>query len=406
MPMKDTIREADPGSAAKGLFLPADLAKMDEAMAVPLTPHVESTLNGAIRSNSTRFVDKSIPDLMFLMDNGKKIPDGAMSRVLKSIKVPGILEDARTGEKIDYLTAAYDLRRGHATYVNMLGFPIQVGAEMKARAIKETGGGEEGKYVARPFGFYTPQQMSPHLALHNAIDNQTAAAMGVEGAKDNPNIIIDNTQDSIESYKNANRTQDFPSMRTTDLRIKETINLPKNIEMPKFDTESVDKELRVSRFLGALNKIDFTKGSGKLKGAAALTTTGAISMIDPVDAAVTGVTRSNIMGMAASETLAPSDTQRDLPEKVSQIYDIPLQEAYKMSEVDLQKLDDKYEQRMRGAAEGQEEVARKASVAPVAASENKRFEEMRQRASLQNLQDSLAANKPRFDTGEPIPTTP
>lgn len=36
---------------------------------------------------------------MFLTDDGKKIPEGAMSRVLKSIKVPGILEDARTGEK-------------------------------------------------------------------------------------------------------------------------------------------------------------------------------------------------------------------------------------------------------------------------------------------------------------------
>ena len=404
MPMKGTIRPADDGSAAKGLFLPADLAKMDEAMAIPLTPHVEGTFNAAIKSNSARFKDKSIPDLMFLTDDGKKIPEGAMSRVLKSIKVPGILEDARTGEKIDYLTAAYDLRRGHATYVNMLGFPPQVGAEMKARAIKEVGAGEEPKYIAKPFGFYTPQQLSPHIALHNAIDNQTAAAMGIEGAKTDRNILLDPNQDAIETFKNVNRSQDFPTIKTVEMRNVAPVDLPSNITLPEVTAnEPVDTQLRNSRFKGALNKIDWNN----LKGGAAVATTGVLSMIDPVDAAVTGVTRSNILGMAASETLAPSDTGLDLPEKIAEAFGMSKQDAYSLSEVELNKLDRLHTQRMQRSQEAQSEVASAASISPVTASEEKRFEGMRSQArNLRDLQDSLASSKPRLDTGEQPTITP
>jgi len=407
MPMKGTIRAADAGSAAKGLFLPADLAKMDEAMAVPLTPHVEGTFNSAIKHNTARFQNKPMPDFMFLMDNGKPIPQGAMSRVLKQIKVPGILEDARTGEKIDYLTSSYDLRRGHATYVNMLGFPVQVGAEMKARAIKEIGAGEEGKYVAKPFGFYTPQQLSPHIALHNAIDNQAAAALNIPGAGTDKNILINPDQDIIATFRGVNRPEDFPSIKTTEMANVPSVNMPTNIidaTLPEVTGENpVDAQLRKSMFKGAMQKIDFNK----LSVGATVAGTGVMSMIDPVDAAVTGVTRSNIAGMIASETVRPTETGLDLEEKVAKAYNLNPQDVYGMPEVDLQKLDRLHNERMKRQSEEQTEAAAMASLAPVTASGNQVIEEMRSRTiKLRDLQNSLAQNKPQLDSGEPTSTLP
>ena len=394
MPMKGTIRDADTGSAAKGLFLPADLAKMDEAMAVPLTPHVEGTFNAAIKHNTARFQNKPMPDFMFLMDNGKPIPEGALSRVLKQIKVPGILEDARTGEKIDYLTSSYDLRRGHATYVNMLGYPPQVGAEMKARAIKEVGAGEEPKYIAKPFGFYTNRQLDPHIALHNAIDNQTAAALNIPGAGTDKNILINPDQDIIATFRGVNRPEDFPSIKTTEIANVPSVNMPTNITdvtLPEVTGDNpIDDQLRRSKFKSAFQKIDFNK----LSAGAAVAGTGVMSMIDPLDAAVTGITRSNVAGMVASETVRPSDIGLDLQEKVAKNYNLNPQDVYGMREVDLQKLDRLHNERMQRQSEEQAEVAAMASLAPVTASESQRFEEIRSRANnLRDLQNSLAQNK-------------
>ena len=394
MPMKGTIRDADTGSAAKGLFLPADLAKMDEAMAVPLTPHVEGTFNAAIKHNTARFQNKPMPDFMFLMDNGKPIPEGALSRVLKQIKVPGILEDARTGEKIDYLTSSYDLRRGHATYVNMLGYPPQVGAEMKARAIKEVGAGEEPKYIAKPFGFYTNRQLDPHIALHNAIDNQTAAALNIPGAGTDKNILINPDQDIIATFRGVNRPEDFPSIKTTEIANVPSVNMPTNIidvTLPEVTGDDpVDAQLKKAAFKSAFQKIDFNK----LSAGAAVAGTGVMSMIDPLDAAVTGITRSNVAGMVSSETVSPSDIGLDLQEKVAKNYNLNPQDVYGMREVDLQKLDRLHNERMQRQSEEQAEVAAMASLAPVTASESQRFEEIRSRANnLRDLQNSLAQNK-------------
>lgn len=397
MPMSGTIRSADEGSASKGLFLPAELAKMDEAVAVPLTPHVEGTLNAAIEHNKTRFVDKQMPDLMFLTDDGKKIPNGAMSRILSQIEVPGILEDARTGEKINFLTSAYDLRRGHATYVNMLGYPLQTGAEMKARAIKDVGAGEEATYVARPFGFYTPQQLSPHIALHNAIDNQAAAYMGVEGAKTDKNILLNPNQDSISTYKGLNRSADFPVIATTEIANVPSVDLPQNLDvpLPSTGTDEVDVQLKNSKFKNAFNKIDFTK-LGLAVGA------GGVALLDPVETAVAGLTRSSGAGFTASLTVEPSDTSLDLPEQVSQVYGIPKQEAYAMSDVRLQQMLDRQTKQQRQAAEQQAVVAGMAPTTPVTQFEEKRFEDIRSRTM--DLQNALESNR-KFDNGQlsPLP---
>lgn len=391
MPMSGTIRSADEGSASKGLFLPAELAKMDEAIAVPLTPHVEGTLNAAIEHNKTRFVDKQMPDLMFLTDDGKKIPDGAMSRILKQIEVPGILEDARTGEKINFLTSAYDLRRGHATYVNMLGFSLQTGAEMKARAIKDIGAGEEATYVAKPFGYYTPEQLSPHIALHNAIDNQAAAYMGVEDAKTNKNIFINPNQDSIATYRGLNRTADFPAISATEIANVPSATLPQNIDvpLPSTGTDDVDVQLKNIKFKNALNKV-----IPKLAVAGGATS---LALMDPVETAVAGVTRSSGAGFAASLTVQPSDTTMDLPEQVSQAYNIPKQEAYAMSDVRLRQMLDRQAQQQRQAAEQQAVVAGMAPTTPVTKFEEKRLEGIRSRTM--DLQNALESRR-RLDNGE------
>lgn len=295
MPMKETIRAADEGSVSKGLFLPAGLAKMDEAVSIPLSPHVESMLNSALESNKSRFGDKDMPDRMFLLDNGKPLPEGSLSRVLKSIKVPGILEDARTGEKYDYLTGSYDLRRGHATFVNMLGFDPIVGAEMKARAIKVQGSGTEGPYISKPLGSFTAQQLGPHIALHNAILEVFARASGVEGAGLNKGIIFDPREDILESSIKANRLADMPTMNVTEMsevRIPGA-SLPSNITLPaepEFDADTpapaAKKSLSLSQMAEALNSAASSKtvktGAGMLAGAAGVTAL----MTDPAEAAV------------------------------------------------------------------------------------------------------------------------
>jgi len=289
----------------------------------------------------------------------------------------------------------------------MLGFPPQVGAEMKARAIKEVGAGEEPKYIAKPFGFYTPQQLSPHIALHNAIDNQTAAALKIPGAGTDKNVLINPDQDIIATFRGVNRPEDFPSIKTTEIANVSSVNMPTNImdtTLPDVtENEPVDTQLRNSRFKGALNKIDWNT----LKGGAAVATTGVFSMIDPLEAAVTGVTRSNVAGMVASETVRPTETGLDLEEKVAKAYNLNPQDVYGMREVDLQNLDRLYNERMQRQSEEQAETAAMASLAPVTASGNQMIEEMRSRTiRLRDLQNSLQQNKPQLDNGEPTSTLP
>ena len=317
MPMQGTIRDADEGSVSKGLFLPADLAKMDEAMSIPLSPHVESMLNSAIESNKSRFGNKEVPDLMFVGNDGKPLPKGSLSRVLKSINVPGILEDARTGEKFDNLTAAYDLRRGHATFVNMLGFSPQTGGEMKARALKEVGGGEEPKYIAKPFGFFTAQQLSPHIALHNAILEVFARASGIEGAGLNKGIIIDPQQDILEESLTINRLADLQTINVTDMgqvRIPGA-ELPSNIVLPAEPTADVptsspsspESRASLKDLLGAFN--DSLSSKEVKTGVAIVGGAGAagLAMMEPAEAATSmaAETTAETATRQAIRTLAP-----------------------------------------------------------------------------------------------------
>ena len=201
MPLNGTIREAAEDSVAKGLFLPAGIMKMDEAFAIPLSPHLESVLNGSINSINERFPDPedALPDRMFLMDNGKPIPKGALTRVLKQIEVPGILQDARTGESIDFLTGAYDLRRMHATGVFMLGYPPDIGGAMKGRVIKNLQSGTEGPYIAIGFNTFTAEQFEPHIAYHNFIDKSFAGSLGIEGGGVRGTVMVSPSQDVVSA---------------------------------------------------------------------------------------------------------------------------------------------------------------------------------------------------------------
>lgn len=274
MPMNGTIKEAAEGSVSKGLFLPAGITKMDEAFAVPLTPHVESALNASIDSNSSRFVDRSIPDRMFLMDNGNPIPEGALSRVLKQIEVPGILEDAVTGEPINFLTAAYDLRRAHATGVNQLGYSVEVGAKMKGRAIKAATAGDEPRYVATGFRFHTAEDLTPHIAWHNFIDKAFAGAAGIEGGGVLGNVIISPEQDVLGKGIAANRVSDLMTMDVNDMSnvmIMPT-SIPGNIALPAAPGDVTEEAIRdqADRFVKNLSGKTFKNPKFRMVGPALL----------------------------------------------------------------------------------------------------------------------------------------
>ena len=277
MPMRGTIKPADPASSAKGLFLPAGITKMDEAFSVPLTPHLESTLNGSINSINERFGDGDIPDRMFLMDDGKPIPKGSLTRVLKQIEVPGILEDARTGEPIDFLTGAYDLRRAQATGVYQLGFSVETGAKMKGRAIKIATAGDEPRYVAPGSSFFTDEDLTPHVAWHNFIDKSFAGAAGIEGGGVRGTIMISPAQDVVTAGIEANRMSDLLTMDVSEMGdiVIPTAKLREGLILPPApaDTEDVSEDFlrrQADSFAKNLKNKNFTTPKFRMVGGAYL----------------------------------------------------------------------------------------------------------------------------------------
>ena len=94
-------------SASWGFFLDTDTpgVKMDENLNIAVGPRTYNVLQQALDVSPAN--DRNL----FVNPDGSPIKKGDMTRVAKLIKVPGIMTDELTGNKLDTLQEAYDLRR-------------------------------------------------------------------------------------------------------------------------------------------------------------------------------------------------------------------------------------------------------------------------------------------------------
>jgi len=140
-------------SSSWGFFLDTDTpgVKMDENLNIAIGPRTYSIMQQAL--NVSQANDRNL----FVNPDGSPIGKGEMTRVAKLIKVPGIMTDHETGEKLNNISEAYDLRRMWVTLA-LNEFPGQgdkVGAA-QGRAIGATtkGGGAVKEYYNPSPGFY------------------------------------------------------------------------------------------------------------------------------------------------------------------------------------------------------------------------------------------------------------
>lgn len=140
-------------SASWGFFLDTDTpgVKMDENLNIAVGPRTYNILQQALG------VSEADDRNLFVNPDGSPIKKGDMTRVAKLIKVPGIMTDELTGNKLDTLQEAYDLRRMWVTLA-LNEFPGQgdrVGAA-QGRAIGAVtkGGGAVKEYYSPSRGFY------------------------------------------------------------------------------------------------------------------------------------------------------------------------------------------------------------------------------------------------------------
>ena len=185
------------GSVAPGIFISGDFTKMDAAIDIPASSHVHGILTSALESNKKRFGSTTnVPNLMFLTDEGTALPKGAISDLLKKIKVPKIIQDKQTGDYLDYFTSAYDMRRYNSTIAYKARFPLQVMAQMKGRAITSmVGAGSEGVYPSPMTALYDEVDLEPHERLSTIIHDQLSKKLNIENQK-----TLTSNQDLIENY--------------------------------------------------------------------------------------------------------------------------------------------------------------------------------------------------------------
>ena len=147
------LSKAEKRSASWGFFLDTDTpgVKMDENLNIAIGPRTYNILQQALDISQAN--DRNL----FVNPDGSPIGKGEMTRVAKLIKVPGIMTDELTGQKLDTLQEAYDLRRMWVTLA-LNEFPGQgdrVGAA-QGRAIGAVtkSGGAVKEYYSPSRGFY------------------------------------------------------------------------------------------------------------------------------------------------------------------------------------------------------------------------------------------------------------
>ena len=222
------------GSVAPGLFISGDLTKMDSAIDIPVSSHIHGILQSSLKSNKERFGSTSnVPNLMFLTDEGTGLPNGAISKLLKKIKVPGIMQDKQTGEFLDYFTSAYDMRRYNSTIAYKARFPLETMARMKGRAITSiVGAGSEGVYPSPITGLYDKVDLEPHERLSTIIHDQLNNKLNISSEN-----TISSNQDLIGNYTKSTSKNNL--VQTVSKGIGQSFGVTEDLSASDFKTPTV-----------------------------------------------------------------------------------------------------------------------------------------------------------------------
>mgnify|MGYP003124436235 CR=1 FL=1 len=141
-------------SAAWGFFLDTDTpgVKMDENLNIAVGPRTYNIMQQALAVSPAN--DRNL----FVNPDGSPIGKGEMTRVIKEIKVPGIMTDELTGRKLNSFQEAYDARRMWVTLAlnEFPGEGNRVGAAQgRAVGAVTKGGGAVKEYYSPSRGFYS-----------------------------------------------------------------------------------------------------------------------------------------------------------------------------------------------------------------------------------------------------------
>lgn len=141
-------------SAAWGFFLDTETpgVKMGENLNIAIGPRTYNIMQQALAVSPAN--DRNL----FVNPDGSPIGKGELTRVIKQIKVPGIMTDELTGQKLDSLQEAYDGRRMWVTLAlnEFPGEGNRVGAAQgRAVGAVTKGGGAVKEYYSPSRGFYS-----------------------------------------------------------------------------------------------------------------------------------------------------------------------------------------------------------------------------------------------------------
>ncbi len=200
----DALKKAEKGSVSPGIFIPPALTKMNAPINIPANPYVTGFIASQMQSNIA--IGENVPDVMFLDDKGKPIPNGKITKVLQNIgEVDGILFDNETGKGINRLTSAYDLRRIFATAAFFKNYSLVEAGRAVGRPIKEQAGAQ-AIYAAMAPGIYSQEQFKPVMGVGTYYWEQLGEAMGLK-----PGEILAPDQDVVQAYIDAKAQSLIPA---------------------------------------------------------------------------------------------------------------------------------------------------------------------------------------------------
>ena len=200
----DALKKAEKGSVSPGIFIPPALTKMNAPINIPANPYVTGFIASQMQSNIA--IGENVPDVMFLDDKGKPIPNGKITKVLQNIgEVDGILFDNETGKGINRLTSAYDLRRIFATAAFFKNYSLVEAGRAVGRPIKEQAGAQ-AIYASMAPGIYSQEQFKPVMGVGTYYWEQLGEAMGLK-----PGDILAPDQDIVQAYIDAKSQSQIPA---------------------------------------------------------------------------------------------------------------------------------------------------------------------------------------------------
>lgn len=198
------LHAAKKGSVSPGIFIPPALTKMNAPINIPANPYVTGIIASQMQSNIA--IGENVPDVMFLDDKGKPIPNGKITKVLQNIgEVDGILFDNETGKGINRLTSAYDLRRIFATAAFFKNYSLVEAGRAVGRPIKEQAGAQ-AIYASMAPGIYSQEQFRPVMGVGTYYWEQLGEAMGLKQGD-----ILAPDQDIVQAYIDAKAQSQIPA---------------------------------------------------------------------------------------------------------------------------------------------------------------------------------------------------